>query len=263
MHQKITQLRDHVIICGYGRMGQILAQRVYEAGLDFIVLDINEERIREATEHGYLTHLGNAEDEETLVWAGVERADSLVLNPHKWLGAVFDCSLFYLRDPEHLVRVMSTNPSYLQTAADGEVKTYRDWGIPLGRRFRGLKLWFLLRSEGAEGLRARLRRDLENARWLAEQVDAAPGWRRLAPVPLQTVCVRHEPAGLSGEALDAHTLAWANAVNASGAAYLTPAKLPDGWMVRVSIGALPTERDDVAALWAAMREAAEASAGLS
>jgi voltage-gated potassium channel len=77
MHQKITQLRDHVIICGYGRMGQILAQRVYEAGLDFIVLDINEERIREATEHGYLTHLGNAEDEETLVWAGVERARAL------------------------------------------------------------------------------------------------------------------------------------------------------------------------------------------
>ncbi len=77
MHQKITQLQDHVIICGYGRMGQILAQRVYEAGLDFIVLDINEERIREATEHGYLTYLGNAEDEETLLWAGVERARAL------------------------------------------------------------------------------------------------------------------------------------------------------------------------------------------
>ncbi|MEN9216866.1 MAG: potassium channel family protein, partial [Gloeomargarita sp. HHBFW_bins_162] len=77
MHQKISQLEDHVIICGYGRMGQILAQRVQAAGLPFIVLDINEERIREATEHGYLTHLGNAEEEETLIWAGVERARAL------------------------------------------------------------------------------------------------------------------------------------------------------------------------------------------
>src|SRR5207248_5812188 len=75
------------------------------------------------------------------MWEGVEGADSLVFNAHKWLGAAFDCSLYYVRDPDHLVRVMSTNPSYLQTAADGRVKNYRDWGVPLGRRFRALKLW--------------------------------------------------------------------------------------------------------------------------
>jgi aromatic-L-amino-acid decarboxylase len=137
------------------------------------------------------------------MWQGIEAADSLVLNPHKWLGVVFDCSIFYVRDPQHLVRVMSTNPSYLQTAADSQAKNYRDWGISLGRRFRALELWCLIRAEGVQGLQARLRRDLANAQWLAEQVDATPGWVRLTPVPLQTVCVRHEPPGLVGEATKA------------------------------------------------------------
>jgi aromatic-L-amino-acid decarboxylase len=191
------------------------------------------------------------------MWEGVEEADSLVLNPHKWLGVAFDCSLYYVRDPQHLVQVMSTNPSYLQTAADGEVTNYRDWGIPLGRRFRALKLWFLLRLEGAEALRARLRRDLASARWLAEQADAAPGWVRLNPVHLQTVCLRHDPPGLDGDELDQHTLAWVGKINASGAAYLTPAVLDGRWMCRVSIGAEPTTQADVEQLWAAMRAAAE------
>lgn len=189
------------------------------------------------------------------LWAGIDMADSLVLNPHKWLGAVFDCSAYYVRDVEHLVRVMSTSPSYLRTAADGQVTTYRDWGLPLGRRFRALKLWFLIREQGVEGLRARLRRDLANAQWLAAAVAAEPGWRVLAPVPLQTVCIRHEPPGLEGEALDRHTLAWVEQVNRSGAAYLTPAVLDGRWMVRVSIGAEATEQADVAALWALLREA--------
>jgi aromatic-L-amino-acid decarboxylase len=180
-----------------------------------------------------------------------------VLNAHKWLGAAFDCSLYYVRDPQHLLRVMSTNPSFLRSAVDERVKNLRDWGIPLGRRFRALKLWCLIRSQGVAGLQARLRRDLENAKWLAAQVESAPNWRVLAPVPLQTLCVRHEPSGLDGEALDRHTLAWAERVNRSGDAYLTPATLDGRWMVRVSIGAIPTERAHVEALWAAMRHAAE------
>lgn len=192
------------------------------------------------------------------MWDGVELADSLVFDPHKWLGAPFDCSLYYVRDTEHLIRVMSTSPSYLQSAADGRVRNYRDWGIPLGRRFRALKLWILLRSEGLSGLRDRLRRDIGNARWLAERVTAAPDWRVVAPVPLQTVCVRHEPPGLAGEALDAHTLSWSERVNQSGEAYLTPATLDGRWMVRVSIGTEGTERTDVEAVWLAMRRAAAA-----
>ncbi len=101
-----------------------------------------------------------------------------------------------------------------------------------------------------------MRRDLSNARWLADQISAAPEWRVLAPVRLQTLCVRHQPAGLEGEALDRHTLDWVNRVNRSGRAYLTPALLDGLWMVRVSIGAIETEQEDVRALWQLMREEA-------
>jgi aromatic-L-amino-acid decarboxylase len=188
------------------------------------------------------------------MWRGIEEADSVVVNPHKWLGAAFDCSVYYVRDPRHLVRVMSTNPSYLQSGADGQVKNYRDWGIPLGRRFRALKLWFLIREQGVSGLQARLRRDLDHAQWLAQQIGAHPEWRVLAPVVLQTVCARHEPAGLAGDALDRHTLAWADRVNRSGQAYVTPAVLEGRWMVRVSIGAELTERHHMQELWRVMQE---------
>jgi len=191
------------------------------------------------------------------MWAGIEGADTVVLNPHKWLGTAFDYSLYYARDPDHLVRVMSTSPSYLRTAADGKARNYRDWGVALGRRFRALKLWFLIRSEGVSGLQSRLRRDLANARWLAAEVSVTPDWRVVAPVPLQTVCVVHEPPGLAGDALDVHTRAWADRVNRSGAAYLTPAVLGGRWVVRVSIGTETTELADVAATWAVMRRAAE------
>lgn len=217
-----------------------------------------------AHRHGAWLHVDSALAGSAMIlpecrwmWQGIESADSLVLNPHKWLGAAFDCSLYYVRDAEHLVRVMSTNPSYLQSAVDDKVKNLRDWGIPLGRRFRALKLWCLIREQGVEGLQARLRRDLENAQWFAEQVQTTPDWRVLAPVPLQTICVRHEPPGLEGEALDKHTLAWVERVNNSGGAYLTPSILDGRWMVRVSIGAITTERQNVEELWALMRREAE------
>src|SRR5438067_979763 len=217
-----------------------------------------------AREHGLWLHVDAAMAGSAMIlpecrwmWEGIEGADSVVLNPHKWLGAAFDCSVYFVRDPEHLVRVMSTNPSYLQSAVDNRVRNLRDWGIPLGRRFRALKLWCLIREQGVAGLQARLRRDLENARWLEGQIRATPGWRVLAPVILQTLCVRHDPSGMSGEDLDRHTQGWANRINLSGAAYLTPAILDGRWMVRVSVGAIPTEREHVAALWAQMRNEAE------
>jgi aromatic-L-amino-acid decarboxylase len=218
-----------------------------------------------AARHGLWLHVDAAMAGSAMIlpecrwmWQGVEQADSLVLNAHKWLGAAFDCSLYYVRDPEHLVRVMSTNPSYLQSSADGRVKNFRDWGIPLGRRFRALKLWSLIRSEGVEALRSRLRRDLDNARWLANCVRLTPGWSLLAPVRLQTLCLRHEPPGLAlaGDDLDRHTLAWVDRVNRSGAAYLTPAVLDGRWMVRVSVGVETTERAHVEALWDLMRREA-------
>lgn len=228
-------------------------------------IDPVAELVPVAAEHGAWVHVDAAMAGSALLlpewrWMvdGIDGADSLSWNPHKWMGSIVDCALLYVRDVDELVRVMSTNPSFLRSSADGEVTQYRDWGIPLGRRFRALKLWFQLRLDGVESIRARLRRDLENARWLAAQVEAEPGWRLVAPLTLQTVCVRHEPAGAgpAGEELDEHTLAWAAALNDSGRAFVTPAVLDGRWMVRVSIGAEPTERADVAALWDLMRKLA-------
>jgi aromatic-L-amino-acid decarboxylase len=225
-----------------------------------------------AREHGMWVHVDAAMAGSALLLPemrglvdGLEGADSLTWNPHKWMGTVLDCSLMYVADPEHLVRVMATDPSYLRSAVDGEVTQFKDWGIPLGRRFRALKLWFQLRLDGVEAIRDRLRRDLANARWLADQVEAAPRWRVLAPVSLQTVVLRHEPPAwvapdgevLDGAALDAHTLAWVDAINNSGRAFITPSKLDGRWSVRVSIGAEPTTSADVAALWALLRDTAE------
>jgi aromatic-L-amino-acid decarboxylase len=227
-------------------------------------LDPVEDVARVARAHGIWLHVDAAMAGSAMIlpecrwmWQGIEDADSVVLNTHKWLGVAFDCSLYYVRDPEHLVRVMSTNPSYLQSSADAQVKNLRDWGLPLGRRFRALKLWFAIREQGVESLRDRLRRDLRNTQLLAEQVRTTEHWHVLAPVPLQTICVRHEPAGLAGEALDRHTLAWVDTINRSGQAYLTPAILDGRWMVRVSIGALATEWAHVEALWEMMRRTAE------
>ena len=218
-----------------------------------------------AQRHGLWLHLDAALAGTAMIcpelrwmWEGVERADSLVLNPHKWMGTGFDLSAYYVRDPEHLIRVMSTDPSYLRTAQDGLVRNLRDWGIPLGRRFRALKLWFLLREYGVSGLQDRVRRDLANAAWLREQVDAAPGWERLAPVPLQTVCLRHLPAAPPTDetALTAHNLEIADAVNRGGRSYLTPSQLKGRQMIRVSIGAQATERSHVQQLWDDLQQAA-------
>jgi aromatic-L-amino-acid decarboxylase len=223
-------------------------------------LDPIEELAALAAKHGVWMHVDGAMAGSAMIlpecrwmWQGIEGADSLVINAHKWLGAAFDCSMYYVRDPDHLIRVMSTNPSFLRTAVDTRVKNFRDWGLPLGRRFRALKLWFLIREQGVAGLQARLRRDLVNAKWLADEIGAASNWRVLAPVRLQTLCVRHEPPGVEGEALDAYTLGWADRLNRSGDAYVTPALLDGRWMVRISVGAEATERADVHALWQRMQ----------
>jgi aromatic-L-amino-acid decarboxylase len=222
-----------------------------------------------ARRHGLWLHLDAAlagtamvEPEYRWMWRGVEEVDSLVMNPHKWMGPGFDLSAFFVRDPQHLVRVMSTNPSYLRTAQDGEVRNLRDWGIPLGRRFRALKLWFHLLDEGVDGMRARIRRDVENARWLSDRIDETPGWERLAPVPLQTVTFRHVPSAAADEVrLASHNLAIARRVNEGGRAYLTPSVLKGQQTLRVSIGAEATERRHVEALWRELQDVARAEGG--
>lgn len=195
--------------------------------------------------------------ERRWMWEGIEGADSVVINAHKWLGVPFDCSLYFVKDEDHLLRVMSTNPSFLRSEVDGLVRNLRDTGIPLGRRFRALKLWFVIREQGVEGLQARLRRDLRLAQELAERVSATPHWRVVAPVVLQTVCVRFEPPSVSRDLHDDFTREWANELNRSGFALVTSATAGGKWMVRASIGALGTTSADVEALWSRMQAIAE------
>ena len=202
------------------------------------------------------------------LWSGIEGVDSISWNPHKWMGTILDCSLFYTRDVELLNRVMSTNPAYLQSAEDGDVTQYRNWGIPLGRRFRAMKLWFHLRLDGIEAIQDRLRRDLVNAQWFSEMVAGADtAWKVVAPVQLQTVCVRHEPivrgAPLTGDALDAHTQTWIRTLNDSGSTFLSGAIVDGRWLARVSIGVESTERHHLEQLWELMNAAVESSADLT
>lgn len=195
-------------------------------------------------------------------WKGIERADSIVVSPNKWLGAAFDSSILLVRDHGHLTRVMGTCPSYLRTPTDGKVTQLRDWSIPTGRRFRALKLWFLIREQGVDGLIKRIRRDLVNARRLAQLVQSEPEWRVMNKINLQTVCIRHEPPGVCGAELDAHTQTWVQALNESGKAYLTAAQVDGAWMVRVSIGVLGTEWRHIEKLWAEMQEYAKQNSRL-
>ena len=183
--------------------------------------------------------------ERRQLFAGVEDADSVSWNPHKWMGTILDTSLLYLRDPDHLIRVMSTNPGYLRSTSGGEATQFRDWGIPLGRRFRALKLWYQLRIDGPDAIRDRLRRDLDNAAWFAAEMAARPGWEVVAPVRLQTVCLRHTPPRLAGadpEEVGRHNLAWVRALNTSGDAFVSPSLVDGAWIARVSVGVEATER---------------------
>jgi aromatic-L-amino-acid decarboxylase len=180
--------------------------------------------------------------------AGVEHADSYCFNPHKWLLTNFDCDCFYVADRRALTGALGVLPEYLRNdaTASGNVIDYRDWQIPLGRRFRALKLWFVLRHYGAEGLRAHIRKHVALARELEGWIQADDRFVVAAPAPLNLVCFRLA-AG------DAATQALLDAVNASGRAYVTHAKLDGRLVIRVAIGGTYTERRHVAALWEQVR----------
>ena len=134
------------------------------------------------------------------VLAGAERADSLVVNPHKWMLTPFDLSVLFCRHMDLLREAFSLVPEYLTTSEAPEVRNLMDTGVQLGRRFRSLKLWFVLRYFGAEGMRSRIAEHLRLAQVLAGWVDADPGYERLAPVPMSVVCFRACPASLQGNA---------------------------------------------------------------
>lgn len=193
---------------------------------------------------------------------GWERADSIVVNPHKWLWTPVDASLLLSRRLGVVRDAFSLVPEYLRTVdgiGDGTERNYNEYTPQLGRRLRALKLWVQLRWFGLDGLRRRIRHHLELARTFAGWVDDAPDWGRLAPVPFSTVCFRHVPPALAGDAaaIDAHNAALMEAVNRTGEAFLSHTKLRDRFTIRLAIGNLRTEERHVARAWELLRNAAE------
>ena len=182
---------------------------------------------------------------------GLEQADSYTFNPHKWLLTNFDCSCFWVADRAALIGALSVLPEYLRNRAteSGAVIDYRDWQVPLGRRFRALKLWFVIRHYGAEGLRAHVRNHVALAEWFAAQVEASAAFELAAPVAVGLVCFRHR----AGDAL---TEALMNRLNESGALYLTHTRLDGRFVLRLAVGATATRRAHVEGAWARIVETA-------
>ena len=190
------------------------------------------------------------------VLAGAEQADSLVVNPHKWLFTPFDCSAFFVKRPGVLKRAFSLVPEYLVTREQDEVVNYMDYGVQLGRRFRALKLWMVIRAFGVDGLVERLREHCAMARELASSVEASEDWELLAPVPFALVCFRYAPRGLGEPELNRLNEQIMHEVNAGGDAFLSHTRLGDRFTLRVSIGNIRTGAQHVRVLWDRLREAA-------
>jgi aromatic-L-amino-acid decarboxylase len=181
---------------------------------------------------------------------GIEYVDSFVFNPHKWMFTNFDCSAYFVRDKEALLRTLEIHPEYLKTKEGKTVNNYRDWGIQLGRRFRALKLWFVIRSFGVEGIRETIRSHIEWAHELAETIEAEPDFELLAPVPLNTVCFRYHPRAVDDdETLNALNAELLEQVNATGEAYMTHTKLDGRYTIRFVVGQTRVERRHVEAGW--------------
>ena len=189
------------------------------------------------------------------LFAGWERADSIVVNPHKWLFTPVDCSVLYCRRPEELVRAFSIVPEYLSSVEQGTARDLMDYGVSLGRRFRSLKLWFVLRYFGREGIIARLRDHVAMARELSATVAATPGWSVVAPTHLSTVAFRYAP-GWDGAEEDRANLEIRDRVNASGEAYIIHTVLAGRVTLRVAIGNIRTRREHVERVWELLRAAA-------
>ena len=180
---------------------------------------------------------------------GVELADSYTFNPHKWMFTNFDCNAFFVQDRAALINALSILPEYLRNEAtdSGAVIDYRDWQIPLGRRFRALKLWFVIRHYGVEGLQYHIRRHVELAQQFKRWLEASADFELMAPATLNLICFRHR----SDDALNEELL---QRLNASGALYLTHTKLGGHYTLRLVVGQSHTETAHITAAWTRIQE---------
>jgi aromatic-L-amino-acid decarboxylase len=197
--------------------------------------------------------------EHRVLLDGIEHADSFVFNPHKWLFTNFDCSAHFVRDPDALVRTLGILPEYLKTSAASAVVDYRDWSVPLGRRFRALKLWFVIRSYGVAGLRERVAAHIDLARELESWIAVAPDFELMAPRSLALLNFRYHPPAVDDPAeLDRLNARLLEAINDSGALYLTQNRVAGAYAIRFSIGQTSTERRHVVEAWRAIQATARA-----
>ena len=194
------------------------------------------------------------------IWDGVEGADSIVFNPHKWLGAQFDCSIQFLADPEPQVRTVGIRPDYLQTLGQSEITNYSEWTIPLGRRFRALKLWFLLRAHGLEDLRRRIRNHIAWAEEAAAAIAKLDGFHLTTDCHLSLFTFQYAP---EGEDPDVATQRLLRAVNDDGRIYLTQTTHDGRFVIRFQVGQFDCTREDVLLAVDVLRELATSTAACS
>ncbi|HEX9006048.1 MAG TPA: pyridoxal-dependent decarboxylase, partial [Bacteroidota bacterium] len=190
---------------------------------------------------------------------GIEQADTFVFNPHKWMFTNFDCSAYFVKDRDALVRTFEILPEYLKTHEREAVNNYRDWGIQLGRRFRALKLWFVIRTYGVEGLKERLRSQIGMARCLEERMRQEPGVELLAPRLFTVLCFRWHPAGLDDELrLNELNMALMERLNATGDLYISHTRLNGRVALRFVISQTTVEQRHVDRAWEVIRREAAA-----
>ena len=187
---------------------------------------------------------------------GIEYVDSFVFNPHKWMLTNFDCSAYFVKDPGALIQTFEIHPEYLKTGMDAKVKNYRDWGIQLGRRFRALKLWFVLRSYGVKGLQDLVREHIRLAEMFKEWVTETDSFELMAPVNLSVVCFRLND-GRDEDQLEELNKRFEEALNQTGKIFLTHTSLRGKYVLRMAIGARATGERHVKEAWDLMMETAE------
>ena len=187
---------------------------------------------------------------------GKKYIDSFVFNPHKWMFTNFDCSAYFVKDPESLIKTFGILPEYLKTRTRGKVNDYRDWGVPLGRRFRALKLWSVIRSYGTEGLRTKIRYHISIAARLSELISKEDDFELLAPIVINVVCFRYKPEGLQAEKLNQLNEKLNHILNDSGKIYLTHTVLNGKYTLRMVTGQTNVTLAHVEMAWDLIRQIA-------